>query len=705
MPVASQAGGPIASFSVAHPSSGGGNYKPVNFTDLSTPSIFPIVAWLWQFGDGATSTLQSPSHTYALEGVYTVYLAAQDAGGAWGVCEGVLCVPRAPIAHFGYTHRYHTANLVDLSNDDREIASWLWTFQGGGTSTLQSPSHDFGADGTYSVTLLVTDEDGLTGTVTQNVTVTNLAPTAAFSFRQTALAVNFTDASTDDSDGLVYAWDFGDGTTSALQSPTHVYLADGTYTVGLTVTDLGGLTSSASASVTVAANKVSFTVLELAGDSTDGTQMTSGLIRSTPGAAIYVHLITSRGGSLVVPTVTGLGITWTQGDSWTFIDAGGNVRRGTTWYGMDPGAVPGVLLFDCGSQAATSFLWAVVEARNVALSVGGGYSQHVAVPSYLSPSSQWATMDAKFPAVSLAIINPASGPGSSSSPSTAALVANAQGAGLQVLGYVDTGYTTIPIATVKANVDKYFSWYDPDGIFFDDVTNTTGGTEEAYYSALYTYVKAKTSSRAKLVVLNPGGKTSVDYAAFADVIMTAEENGAAAYLARTADAWELSAAPGSLWHAVYNCSAANLAAVVAQSRALNAGLLYVTDDVLPNPYDVLPTYLASECTAVATGGGAVLAGAAAATAQIVSSTSSSAVTTKTNTLATLAASNSVHLAFVGLDIASTVTPDADFSEIGDGNITLGNATLEVQIGVNQTDVTPTFASAFVGITSIEVRGP
>lgn len=704
MPVASAAGGPTASFSVAHPSSGGGNYKPVNFTDLSTPSAFPIASWHWDLGDGTTSTLQNPTHTYALTGTYNVILAVTDAGGATATCVGVLRVPRAPIAFFSYTHRYHTANLVDLSNDDTAIVGWLWNFGGGHTSTLQNPSYDFGADGTYSVTLTVTDEDGLTGTVTANVTVTNLAPVAAFSFRETALAVSFFDASSDDSDGLTYAWDFGDSVTSSIPSPTHVYAADGTYTASLTITDLGGLTSNITHSVTVAATKVNLTLLELSSDTTDGTQMTTGLLSPTPGAAVYVHLVTARGGTLVTPTMTGLSTSWTQISSWTFTDAGGNVRRGTTWVGQDPGMTAGVILFDTGSQLATSWIWAVVEARNIALSVGGGYAQHIGAVTYWGPGSQWTTVDGKFPTVSLSIINPASGPGPSPDATWHSTTVSAQGAGLKVLGYVHTSYGARPIADCKAEVDSYYSWYDVDGIFFDEVTNTTGATELAYYLALYNYVKAKTSARSKTVVINPGGETDVAYATRADIIMVTEAGSAAEYLGRSTVAWELSAAPGSLWHVVYDCPEGQLDAVIAQSRTLNAGIVWFTDDILPNPYDIIPSYFSSEATKVATGGGDVLTGAAAATAQVVASTNGTAGTTITNTLAALAAANSVHLAFVALDTHASVTPDADFAELGDHSEVTGNVTLEVQFAANQTDVTPTFAGAAVGVTSIEVRG-
>jgi serine protease len=82
----------------------------------------------------------------------------------------------------------------------------------------------------------------------------NSPPTASFTYSCTDLSCNFTDTSTD-SDGTIvaWAWTFGDGATSSAQNPSHAYAAGGTYTVGLTVTDNGGATGTASQNVTVTA--------------------------------------------------------------------------------------------------------------------------------------------------------------------------------------------------------------------------------------------------------------------------------------------------------------------------------------------------------------------------------------------------------------------------------------------------------------------
>ena len=158
-----------------------------------------------------------------------------------------------------------TYNCTDLScsfdgtgssDSDGSIASYSWDFGDGATATGSTASHTYAAAGTYTVTLTVTDGDGASDADSQDVTVTdgtaNTAPTADFTYSVTDLTVDFTDQSSD-SDGSVvsWAWDFGDGSTSTEQNPSHTYATGGTYTVSLTVTDDDGATDTSSQDVTV----------------------------------------------------------------------------------------------------------------------------------------------------------------------------------------------------------------------------------------------------------------------------------------------------------------------------------------------------------------------------------------------------------------------------------------------------------------------
>jgi PKD repeat protein len=233
---------PVAAFSADVTS--GAAPLTVTFTDASTGPT----SWSWDFGDGTNATVKNPVHTYASEGTYTVKLTVTNMMGSDDETKtGYIAVSPAsiPVAAFNATPTSGTVPLTVAFTDasENKPASWNWSFGDGSTSSAQNPSHTYTISGTYTVTLTVTNSAGSDDeTKTSYITVIPQVPVAAFSgtprFGPLPLTVQFNDTTTNIPTS--WAWDFGDGSTSSAQNPSHLYTTAGTYSVMLTATNAGG---------------------------------------------------------------------------------------------------------------------------------------------------------------------------------------------------------------------------------------------------------------------------------------------------------------------------------------------------------------------------------------------------------------------------------------------------------------------------------
>jgi len=225
----------------------------VLFNDVSLGNGI-ITNWSWDFGDGATSTLQNPSHTYATGGIYSVCLTVTNTLADGTTCVDEVCrtiwvlLPACwATANFDYIVSANLLSVDDISTGGGTITAWNWSFGDGNTSTLQNPVHEYEACGWYEVclTVTVTTATGATCTDTYCVEVyiggspCMLDPNFLVLYSiPSSNTLSFVDASTSTHPITSWYWDFGDGNTSTVANPSHTYMAPGIYVVCLTITTI-----------------------------------------------------------------------------------------------------------------------------------------------------------------------------------------------------------------------------------------------------------------------------------------------------------------------------------------------------------------------------------------------------------------------------------------------------------------------------------
>ncbi len=216
------------------------------------------------------------------------------------------------------------------------------------------------------------------------------------------------------------------------------------------------------------------------------------------------------------------------------------------------------------------------------------------VPAYFYPfsgGSAWDDLNTAAERIPLtAIMNPGSGPGTAQNSDYVSAVNSLRTAGGKVIAYVSTDYGNRSSTLVKADVDKYVNWYNIDGIFFDEMTNTgTAGTLN-YYQDIYDYVKAIDPTWE--VMGNPGTTTAESYLTtpVADSLLV-HENVGSSYPGYSPSPWNDNQDPGAIGHLIHTTATeADMLAYLDLAVARNAGQVYITDDVMVNPWDTLPTY-------------------------------------------------------------------------------------------------------------------
>ena len=188
-------------------------------------------SWHWDFGDGDTSIIQNPTHSFDI-GAYNICLTATNAAGSDEICKGIIIANGPPNAFFTYTTTNDPiVDFTDLSTQNPTM--WDWDFGDGDTAQTQNPSHNYLDTGGFEVCLTVTNVFG-SDSHCEDLSIFNRRPDAFFvysSFLDTA--VTFTDLS--GFDPTEWHWDFDyNNDTSIVQSPGYLYpKSGGTFNVCL----------------------------------------------------------------------------------------------------------------------------------------------------------------------------------------------------------------------------------------------------------------------------------------------------------------------------------------------------------------------------------------------------------------------------------------------------------------------------------------
>lgn len=236
-----------------------------SFTD---PGVLDTHTIVWNFGDGTpavTGTL-TPTHAFTAGGSYTVTLTVADNDGGVGTDTLTVHVNHPPVADAGGPYTGNEGSVITFNGStsydpDGIITVYSWNF-GDSTPAVAgnaTQTHEYGDNGTYAVTLTVTDNNGAVSTAATTAAIANVAPivNAGPDMEDVPIGsiINFNGSFTDPGwlDTHTIAWDFGDGTptVTGTLTPSHAYTSGGDYTVTLTVIDDDGGIGTDTATINV----------------------------------------------------------------------------------------------------------------------------------------------------------------------------------------------------------------------------------------------------------------------------------------------------------------------------------------------------------------------------------------------------------------------------------------------------------------------
>ena len=221
-----------------------------SFTNTSTATFggFQPNTFTWDFGDNTSTVTQGyappVNHTYAGAGTYKVKLTINDTTFCNTPDDTLKTVRLSPQvqALFATPARGCVPYNAVFANNSLGGLSFFWDFGDGTTSTVDNPTHLYNNVGTYVVKLNAYDSSSCNkvDSISFTITVSSL-PTASFTYNPDPPLENTTTNFVNQSIGAVgYLWNFGDGDTSIVVNPQHLFDATATYNVCLKATNDAG---------------------------------------------------------------------------------------------------------------------------------------------------------------------------------------------------------------------------------------------------------------------------------------------------------------------------------------------------------------------------------------------------------------------------------------------------------------------------------
>ncbi len=230
------------------------------FTNNTTPAPgSSIDAVIWTFNGQDSSAIYNPTYLFQSGGSFPVTLFVTSTDGCTDLITTNVDIHENPVASFNHTLPC-AGNAVQFTNTSQcdtssTFTQYDWSFGdlASGSlnySTLQNPSHNYSATGSYIASLIATTNFGCSDTVFQTLNVSQ-SPTANFTYSPTCFGDLMEFFNPGNSNDSTYLWNFGDNQTNQLREPAHYYAYPGSYTVRLNVMAKSGCQASATKQVSV----------------------------------------------------------------------------------------------------------------------------------------------------------------------------------------------------------------------------------------------------------------------------------------------------------------------------------------------------------------------------------------------------------------------------------------------------------------------